>query len=359
MTGYLQNLVHRVVDDSRHLRPRLPSHFEPVDSRVAAADTDELEDTLESRPQRGQEVDEPRSSSRQKDALPGPSVSEDRFVSTQSKSLRDSSTSPKVAIETHGVDQLRADVNGFNNRSEATASIEHRLHTERGASYPTRVEISPRSPRSQPQNIAVLAPFSTAIRTPAGSKSPLPITASRHSETELDGSRTGPDEEEIKTRSRPQIASHRPQTGPLQTHLGDYAADDVSTQSEKRLYSAAVIHDSAQPTPSLDLKSMSERDANIRLLVAELRNSSTERRTESAVLQPGGLQPAMPQPQPQQMRLMDNDARAPQQTINVTIGRIEIRAVAANDTPRSIRRERPAVMSLDEYLSQNAMGGSK
>ena len=359
MTGYLQNLVHRAVDDSRHLRPRLPSHFEPVVPQVAPAATDDFEDTGEARSQRGQEGDDPNPSSARKDILHVPSVPEGRRSFKQSDALQDSSLAAEETNTRRSVNQPRASLDGINNQVEAPVSFEHKVPTDRGATLSTRAEFPTRKLLTQPQDIAVLVPLSPARRTATGSSAPLANTASRSPGTEPGGSRTGPAEEENKTRLRPQTSSHRPQPEPFQTQPADRMTDDKSTQSKQRFDSVAVVHDTTTPTRSRDLKSMSERDSEIRLLMAELRNSSSERRTESAVLKSGGLQPTMPQPQPQQMRLMDNDARAPQQSINVTIGRIEIKAVAANDTPRSRRSERPAVMSLEEYLSQSAMGGSK
>lgn len=359
MTGYLQNLVHRAVDDSRHLRPRLLSHFEPVVPQVAPAATDDFEDTGEARSQRGQEGDESNPSSARKDILHLPSIPEGRRSFRQSEALQDSSLAAEETITRRSVNQPRASLDGINNQVTAPESFEHKVPTDRGAPFSTRAEVPTGKPLTQPPDIAVLVPLSSPRRTPTGSSAPLANTASRFPGTEPGGSRSRPAEEESKTRSRPQTASHRPQAESFQTQPADRTTDDKSTQSEPRFDSAAMVHDTTPPTPtrSRDLKSTSERDSEIALLMAELRNSTSQRRTESGVLKPGGLQPTMPQSP--QMRSMDNDARAPLQTINVTIGRIEIKAVAANDTPRSRRSERPAVMSLEEYLSQSAMGGSK
>jgi hypothetical protein len=49
-------------------------------------------------------------------------------------------------------------------------------------------------------------------------------------------------------------------------------------------------------------------------------------------------------------------------TIQVTIGRIEVRALAATEAPsKNSRRERkaPSLMSLDDYLRQRARGGQR
>jgi hypothetical protein len=46
-----------------------------------------------------------------------------------------------------------------------------------------------------------------------------------------------------------------------------------------------------------------------------------------------------------------------EQVINVTIGRIEVRATAAPSPPARATNQKPPVMSLDEYLRRRASGG--
>ncbi|HWS54785.1 MAG TPA: hypothetical protein VN228_11690, partial [Pyrinomonadaceae bacterium] len=56
-----------------------------------------------------------------------------------------------------------------------------------------------------------------------------------------------------------------------------------------------------------------------------------------------------------------DDARAPAQaapTVNVTIGRVEVRAVPAPPAPAARRAASPPHMSLEEYLRRRAGGGA-
>ncbi|MGH8761963.1 MAG: hypothetical protein ACREUR_01885 [Nitrosospira sp.] len=75
------------------------------------------------------------------------------------------------------------------------------------------------------------------------------------------------------------------------------------------------------------------------------------------------ISPVRPPPRsPQALLVGEHETSAVQPTINVTIGRIEVRAVAAPTTPKR-RNAAPKPMSLEEYLSQHSgrssRGGSR
>lgn len=58
-------------------------------------------------------------------------------------------------------------------------------------------------------------------------------------------------------------------------------------------------------------------------------------------------------------RLPANSVSAPPPTIQVTIGRVEIRAVSPAPTPQRARPKSANVLSLEEYLRRRASGGSR
>ena len=55
------------------------------------------------------------------------------------------------------------------------------------------------------------------------------------------------------------------------------------------------------------------------------------------------------------------EAAAAEPAIQVTIGRVEVRAVSAPATPSRVQQQptRPAAMSLDEYLRRQEQGGGR
>jgi hypothetical protein len=65
-------------------------------------------------------------------------------------------------------------------------------------------------------------------------------------------------------------------------------------------------------------------------------------------VEPAGPIPTGPVPRPE-----------PTPTIQVTIGRVEVRAMPPPATGSKIERPKPPVMSLDEYLSRRASGGDR
>jgi erythromycin esterase-like protein len=68
----------------------------------------------------------------------------------------------------------------------------------------------------------------------------------------------------------------------------------------------------------------------------------------------GQIEPLMTRP----LRRMQGDSSpAPEQVINVTIGRIEVRATAPPPAQARSANQKPPVMSLDEYLQRRAGGG--
>ncbi|MEP7270477.1 MAG: hypothetical protein ABI882_03185 [Acidobacteriota bacterium] len=75
-------------------------------------------------------------------------------------------------------------------------------------------------------------------------------------------------------------------------------------------------------------------------------------------------QPVTPRPHSEaHQRRIDVDGHQPTSTVRVTIGRIEVRAVLQSTAVKAGRTDtrttaRPAVMTLDEYLSRRAKGGA-
>lgn len=56
--------------------------------------------------------------------------------------------------------------------------------------------------------------------------------------------------------------------------------------------------------------------------------------------------------------LAQSSIKQPTSTIQVTIGRVEVRAISSNPLPKK-RRSAPPVMSLDEYLHRRSQGGKR
>jgi hypothetical protein len=75
----------------------------------------------------------------------------------------------------------------------------------------------------------------------------------------------------------------------------------------------------------------------------------------SPILMPALIQPASPEV-PQRMSKSDEN-QAPNPTVKVTIGRIDIKATPADERPRKRQRSDRPAMSLNEYLQQRGAGG--
>jgi len=117
---------------------------------------------------------------------------------------------------------------------------------------------------------------------------------------------------------------------------------------------------------SLTQASLAEQNAQTDLAQPQTSASDISARIEPAPAQPHRpstpaiivRQPDSPPIMPTR-RVMKQTAEAvePPQTISVTIGRIDVRAVFPQPpAPRGSRTEKPAAMSLDEYLKQRSEG---
>ncbi len=108
--------------------------------------------------------------------------------------------------------------------------------------------------------------------------------------------------------------------------------------------------------PAQTIVQQSERQTSLPAATAPPAEKTT--RLEPALSAPpaNGLQPALSPPPPTSAQ---PPAAGPEPVINVTIGRVEIRAVAAPPPPQRTPRTEPAVMSLEDYLRRRREKGGR
>jgi hypothetical protein len=168
---------------------------------------------------------------------------------------------------------------------------------------------------------------------------------------------------------------------PLQTMPGDRQGGAIKASNRQRRRYAALANDrhtinalqeiqveqdSARPlvpvTPSMQESNVgAARSAH--QFIEPSRADAFDVQPSAALsprsITPGGAhaQPAINNQQVIEAQLIEQPAPAP--TIQVTIGRIEVRATPPPAPSQSQQRSTPSIMSLDQYLQQRSKGGDR
>ncbi len=184
---------------------------------------------------------------------------------------------------------------------------------------------SPLTPRSDRWIIQRMDELSSELQQLQGSQSPQSLTAPP---IEL-----------------PQIHIERPREG----------SGTVDAKNDAPLLSAASSGNDDRAADRPLLKSETPASA---LPVLGPRQNRTSRDEIIALLAESRMQPA-PKIAPEPLPSVSKYSAPPQPTINVTIGRVEVKATrdAAPQPRQSQPKSSPSVMSLQDYLARRAAGG--
>ena len=122
----------------------------------------------------------------------------------------------------------------------------------------------------------------------------------------------------------------------------DSPPTDASSVKRESALSQSTAEWESQAAPEQDIRGPEPS------LVAETSARVVAQPHVTAYVEPDGPVPIGPVPRPE-----------PAPTIQVTIGRVEVRAMPPLTTGPKKERPKPLVMTLDEYLSRRASGGNR
>jgi hypothetical protein len=308
MSDFLNSLIQRSLGTEPALQPRLASRFEPLRQ---APSLNEGVGSLE-------ESSAPNLDMRHQPSLPSASPSIFDSVRGMVPSVDPVESRPLAGSQEQSFHSPSSD------RSSTPLPT---IHTETPSPRTPRASAneSPLTPRSDRWIIQRMDELSSELQQLRGSHSPQSLAAPS---IEL-----------------PQIHIERPREG----------SSNDGTSNDAPLLSAAssVNDDRAADRPLLQ----SESPASA-ISVLEPRQKSTSRDEMMALLAESRMQP-VPKIAPEPLPSVSKYSAPPQPTINVTIGRVEVKATRdAAPQPRQTQpKSSPSVMSLQDYLARRAAGG--
>ncbi len=365
MTGYLKSLARRTVDDTTVLRPRLPSQFERnfyalAQPSFVGLQHDDLHESDSEHVPKSLAAHVPNSDGSD---LPSPQADESQVSLSQ---------------ETQRWREPRQHVRLTPGEEQTDGKIGRQVNLERGTKENSRQYSPALSVRSNEEGDE--RPAAPLRFEHADDKRPVAQSVQTSVETEA-----------VRVRN---TAKKRDDGDRMQMHRANL---DFPIEDSRQHFSAQTTNVDLHATQPVLTKrspmSAAEDKTNVpNVLMPQPRgDSSVAARTivalpaiepkamgkpynadkfalpghelfalqsqQSLSIQPKAIQPVLPiQPQMPSTRA----AVQPQQIVNVNIGRIEIKAVPIDERPRKRTQNRSsAMMSLDEYLNQHAMGSSQ
>ena len=370
MSDYLNNLVARHLNLMEVVHPRLASRFEPpsIASPLDADLSGTLEDreTLEARtsleterqPARGREADSPPPAlpSSHHPVMPAPSAQDELSPGPPEDLTRMSSAGlltaedfeQPMSVRSMTVAEDRAQPMDQPARSKST----HPIRPDLTASLPSSPSSSAQTDNSPP------VPPHQSIEPEAGK-------ADRAIRPQASQSAPPPDRERLP-----------PTVAPQQDQHARVAASTIISPEERLRENTSPRHmlETSSRRPETAERRGPDEQIVEREVIERVRTTEQRRSIKPTEIEPHPARNAR-QPGPATLIVeprvtryaetedVDGTRRAPEPapTINVTIGRLEVRAVAAS-VPAAVGRQQNAatpLTSLDDYLRQRAGGGDR
>jgi hypothetical protein len=143
---------------------------------------------------------------------------------------------------------------------------------------------------------------------------------------------------------------------PVQTRHAPQLKTDEFKVSEQKIFDEKKSNTKNLETTDSKAKDFDERIIEaVTPIIAKPRVLTVENLFEETAIQPMIKSPPRERSSNQ---FSDRAEISEVPTINVTIGRVEVRAVIASAPPKETRHVKPQTMSLDEYLQKRSNGGA-
>ncbi|HSE19072.1 MAG TPA: hypothetical protein VLB46_18575 [Pyrinomonadaceae bacterium] len=298
MNGYFNNLALRTMNAGNLVEPRLPSLFEPQRGELEAPAP-----VFYSEPQPPRPIDAPPTEA------PRLTVSIEESAAAEEVILREQ---PAVPTARSSSRNSKSD-----DRRATPAPSKHEDPTE----SPALVNLSTTQPPSQapPTKTPSVPKSETKSVT---SVSPQPASAERSTVTKVTAERS---------------FAPAPQSK-IETATTSAVEEQVSTVEEQNVY---LETPATLKTPALSLPEVKPEPVE-RLIERSRNTGKTDFRSVTRSIT--------------NYAWRESEAPEPEPTINVTIGRVEVRAAPATNTKPTRTRQESPVMPLDEYLRKQRRG---
>ena len=354
MTDYLDMIINKTADNAEIIQPRLKSRFES-DNKLAENFSDPIMITIEQ--EKGDE----------QPAVKGNEIPKNNLSELQPQ--------PEPVLEYRGrLNNVEFDIENVNTHPDAkemtfqhdsliSPEFEH-LEPDHPMPQPTRIEEIPAFPKSPPAKIELDKSQKNLEKNEIITQAvpPLPVN-------ETTGTDAPPLNNPLKKYSEKSEANDKKPKStilfkPTIKHLGDKNASNIQNRTEifqkttiqpdnnngkniAKIYnsfSESIPYSLTAPIDTAD-----KNETELRLTENSLPISRSVIKEPKAISSPEW--PTLPTRIPSKQ---SNEKAEP--VVNVTIGRIEVKAIAPEDRQRKTAKKPALVMSLSEYLRQRANG---
>jgi len=304
MNGYFNNLALRSMNAGNLVEPRLPSLFEPQRSEPDAA----TPVYSESRPV---SVD-----------APSPTEFPRAKVSTEEPSVADNVAGPQSELRP-AVTTARS----IENSDEAPAPVVRSTHEDHTA--PIAVAEQPTVPAE-----TLSADQTAAQPKPVALQSA--VESVRSVAPQLD-------------KTLPSVAVTKIGSEPLPAPQSKIVGSETTSEVEEHVALVEEQEAFLEPPPILQTPALFKTEVKPHVVEHVIERSRNTDRTDFRSVTRSITNYAW----------RESEAAAPEPSINITIGRVEVRAAPATNTKPTRTRQESPVMPLDEYLRKQRRGGEQ